>query len=89
MTGEEQYRWSYETQTAADGAAQKRNRRSGTARFAGVMLLTFAVCFAFLFGVLALNPATGQTAAPAELTTPEIVSRVLPATVLIEAVSGR
>ena len=89
MTGEEQYRWSYETQTAADGAAQKRNRRSGAARFAGVMLLTFAVCFAFLFGVLALNPATGQTAAPAELTTPEIVSRVLPATVLIEAVSGR
>ena len=53
MTGEEQYRWSYETQTSADGAAQKRNRHSGTARFAGVMLLTFAVCFAFLFGVLA------------------------------------
>lgn len=89
MTGEEQYRWSQEAQLSADSAARRRNRHSGTARFAGVMLLTFAVCFAFLFGVLALNPATEQTEAPAELTTPEIVSRVLPATVLIDAASGR
>lgn len=81
---EDKYRWDYTTQRAADTAAQKRQRRSGAARFAWTMTLCFAVCFAFLAGVLVLDPDT-STAEAQELSTEEIAEAVLPATVLIAA----
>ena len=81
---EDKYRWAYTAQRAADTAVQKRQRRSGAARFAWTMALCFAVCFAFLAGVLVLNPDT-PAAGTQELSTEEIAAAVLPATVLIAA----
>lgn len=88
MSTEGSYRWSQDGDAERNAETGRRQKRSGTARFAAVMLLTFAVCFVMLAGVLILNPDAGDRT-PAELSTEDIAARVLPATVLIRAKSGR
>lgn len=83
---EDKYRWDYTAQRAADTAVQKRQRRSGAARFAWTMTLCFAVCFALLCGVLLLNPDEASVS-DGTLTTEEIAAAVKPCVVLIRATS--
>lgn len=82
----ERFQWSYGEQWAADTAMLKKQGKRSSATFAVTMLLTFAVCFGLLIGVLVLNrePAVAK----AVLSTEEIAELVSPATVLISAVTG-
>lgn len=85
-----EYRWSYEEQAAFDGTVRKRKKKRGTAVFAWVMTLAFAVCIGILVGVLVLQtrlPAAGPGSG-GELTTAEISARVTPATVLITSTTS-
>ncbi len=80
-----QYRWSYADQSAFEQQEKQKEKKRGPLTFAIVMIWAFALCIAFLIGVMLRNEYAPSDSLENDMSVSEVAQSVIPSTVFITA----